>query len=72
MPTVRARHLRYDPSDEGLLRRLGSALVMRWDALSEIQREMFLHQAVMTGDRDETVQLEQQLELFIEKHKVTD
>jgi hypothetical protein len=45
---------------------------MHWDALSEIQREMFLNQAVMTGDRDETVQLEQQLELFIEKHKVTD
>jgi hypothetical protein len=72
MPTVKGRHLKYDPSDEGLVRRLGSALVMHWDMLSEIQQKAFLLQAVMTGDRDETVQLEQQLKLFIEKHKVTD
>ena len=72
MVTIKGRHLKYDPSDEGLVRRLGAALVMHWDSLSELQRELFLQQAVMTGDRDETVQLEQQLRLFIEKHKVAD
>ncbi|MCK1622750.1 hypothetical protein IVA98_05715 [Bradyrhizobium sp. 160] len=34
------------------------------------QKKLFLDQAVMTGDRDETVQLEQQLQMFIEKRKL--
>ncbi|WP_271612930.1 hypothetical protein [Bradyrhizobium sp. CCBAU 21362] len=72
MAKVTARHLKYDPSDEGLVRRLGCALVMHWDALSAEQQKLFLDQAVMTVDRDETVQLEQQLQIFIQKRKLRD
>ncbi len=69
MPTIKGRHLHYDPSDEGLVRRLGGALVVLWDHLPEIHREMILRQATLMGDRDETVQLRQQLEMFVEKHR---
>ncbi|WP_143279219.1 hypothetical protein [Bradyrhizobium sp. C9] len=71
MPTIKARVLRYEPSEEGLLRRLGAALVVHWDTLSEVQQVMFLHQANMMSDKDETVQLKEQLELFIKKYKAT-
>ncbi|MGY4155645.1 hypothetical protein ACVINW_001487 [Bradyrhizobium sp. USDA 4461] len=70
MPTIKARHIRYDPSDEGLVRRLGASLAVHWDILSDMQKVMFLNQATLMADKDETVQLKEQLELFIEKHKV--
>jgi hypothetical protein len=72
MVTIKGRHLKYDPSDEHILRRLGSALVVHWETLNEIQRETLLSQAIMMGDRDETVQLREQINLFIKKHKATD
>jgi hypothetical protein len=69
---LKGRHLKYEPSDEHILRRLGGALVVHWDTLNELQRETLLSQAIMMGDRDETVQLREQIALFIKKHKATD
>jgi hypothetical protein len=66
------RFLKYDPTDEHILRRLGAALVVQWDALSEPQQKIILDQATMMADRVETVQLRQQIEIFIEDHKVTE
>jgi hypothetical protein len=68
-PTVKGRTLDYDQDEEHILRRLGAALVVQWDGLSEIQREILLAQAVMMTDRVQTVQLREQIKIFINKHK---
>lgn len=68
-PLITAEHLDYGPEDEHLLRRLGAAAAFQWDALPEAARDLLLRQATMMWDRHETVQLNEQLQLFIRKHK---
>jgi hypothetical protein len=67
---IRARRIECDEADEHILRRLGSAVALLWDALPEGKRGLILLQAVHMVDRHQPVQLEQQIEAFIQRHKL--
>lgn len=49
-PRVAARTLRVRPAQEHLVRRLGQALVLQWDALSDEMQDLLIDQAVMVDD----------------------
>jgi hypothetical protein len=51
-----------------IIRRLGWAVVQQWASLPEKVQGRVLEQAVFTADDYATVQLQQQIEIFIEKH----
>lgn len=70
MRHIKARALEYTEDEEHLLRRLGGAVVVLWESMSEVDRESFLSQATMMADRHETVQLREQLKYFIKNAKV--
>jgi hypothetical protein len=46
-----ARTLKYDERTEHLVRRLGSALVLQWDGLSDELQDLIIDQAVLVEDR---------------------
>jgi hypothetical protein len=69
MVDVKAESLIYDPADEGLLRRLGGAVIVQWKNLPSDARELIFDQANFMSDRDETVQLREQLGAFISRLK---
>jgi hypothetical protein len=52
-PRVVSKTLRYGEAQEPLLRRLGQALVLQWDALSDEMQDLLIDQAVAVDDRDE-------------------
>jgi len=57
--------------DEHIIRRLGWAVVRLWpDLLDELQ-ERIRHLAVSTADRYATVQLNEQIQLFLKNHTLT-
>jgi hypothetical protein len=68
---IKDRVLKYDEFDEHILRRLGGAVVVLWDDLPTKQRRRILDQAILMGDRYQTVQLKQQIEIFIRAHKAS-
>jgi hypothetical protein len=47
-----AKTLKYSEAQEHLLRRLGAALVLQWDALTDDQQDLLLDQATIVEDRD--------------------
>ncbi len=49
-PRVAARTLRVRPAQEHLVRRLGQALVLQWDALSDEMQDLLIDQAVTVDD----------------------
>jgi hypothetical protein len=70
MPSIRAKQIEYGADEEHILRRLGGALVVQWDALSPDLRDRLIEQALFMGDRDWTAhQLREQIEAFISRHK---
>jgi hypothetical protein len=72
LPRILPRQIDYDAFEEHLLRRLGGAIVVNWSALNPLQQEVVLTQAVLMDDREGTLLLREQLEIFIRKHKVTE
>jgi hypothetical protein len=54
--------------DEHVVRRLAWALLKLWPSLSPDVQEQIRKQAIFTEDREPTVQLAQQIEIFINKH----
>jgi len=72
MATIKGRFIRYTEDEEHILRRLGGAVVVQWDALPEDIRERLINQATNMSDRYQTVQLRQQIEMFIEKRQPVD
>lgn len=69
MPTVKARIMPHDPDEEHLMRRLAKSIAVLWDSLPEISQAIILAQAGMMHDDEETTQLKEQLEAFVEKHR---
>lgn len=61
--------IQYDEDEEHILRRLGGSVVIQWDSLPKDVQEKILKQAIFMHDRHQTVQLDQQIEDFIEKYK---
>lgn len=71
MSGVKGAWLEYDEEDEHILRRLGSAVIIQWPDLPEQVRNLLEEQAVFVNDKHGTVQLPQQIRIFIEKHQGT-
>jgi hypothetical protein len=57
--------LKYQDSDEHLLRRLGQALVLQWDELPDELQDVLIDQAGMVEDREEAPHDEVDFERFI-------
>ena len=64
-PAPVAKTLRYSPTTEHLLRRLGSALVLQWDALPDNLQDLLIDQATLVEDRDERPHAREDLEGFL-------
>ena len=65
-----AKTLKYSASSEHLLRRIGSALVLQWDVLSDELQDLLLDQAVLVDDRDEAAHTLEDIQQFIRTAKV--
>jgi hypothetical protein len=60
-----ARTLKYRDCDEHLVRRLGSALVLQWDALPDELQDLIADQAVGVEDRADAPHSRENFETFI-------
>ena len=69
MAEIRGASIKYDDSDEHLLRRIACAVIYQWDALPPDVQDLIITQAPYMLDRHETVQLDQQIRAFIESRK---
>lgn len=70
-PAVVDKTLKYREPDEHLLRRLGSALVLQWDALPETLQDLIVDQAATVDDRDPAPHEADDIEQFIRDVKVS-
>jgi hypothetical protein len=64
-PKAMALTLKYQDSDEHLLRRLGQALVLQWDELPDGLQDVLIDQAAAVTDRDEAAHSADEIERFI-------
>lgn len=62
------RNLKYSDDEAPIVRRLGAAVVLVWNDLSEEQQNSIVREAVFVFDEKQTVQLEQQIREFIRSH----
>lgn len=69
-PAVVTKTLRYGEPQEHLLRRLGSALVLQWDALPDALQDLIIDQAAAVEDRTDAPHSAGDIENFIRKAKV--
>lgn len=69
-PQVIAKTLKYKDVQEHLLRRLGSALVLHWDALPDNLQDLIIDQAAAVEDRDIAAHESGDIENFIRGAKV--
>ena len=67
-PQVVQKTVKYGPAQEHLLRRLGGALVLQWDALPDELQDLIIDQAAAVEDRDAAETSE--IESFIRHAKV--
>ncbi len=51
-PQVEYKTVKYRPAQEHLLRRLGEALVVQWDALPDDVQDLLIDQAAVVDDRE--------------------
>lgn len=64
------KSVRYKLADEHLLRRLGGALVVQWDALPDDLQDLIIDQAAMVEDREEAPHAARDIENFIRHAKL--
>ena len=64
-PRVAARTLRLRPAQEHLLRRLGQALVLQWDALSDEMQDLLIDQAVAVDNPGDAGATAEEVETFV-------
>lgn len=69
-PRAEPRALKYRPADEHVLRRLGSAMVMHWDALPDTLQDLIIDQAALADDREDAAHAQSDIETFIRGAKV--
>jgi hypothetical protein len=65
-----SKTVRYRPEQEHLLRRLGEALVVQWDALPDELQDLLIDQAVLVDDREDAPHATADIEGFIRGAKV--
>jgi len=66
-PNNNSQTLRYDPVDDPIARRLGTAVANHWDDLSVEAQTLILHKATRVLDPDPAARLPEQLKQFITK-----
>ncbi len=59
--------LRYDPVDDPIARRLGTAVANHWHDLTDEAQTLILHKAIRVLDPDPAMQLPEQINQFIAK-----
>lgn len=64
------KSLKYRAQDEHLLRRLGAAMVLHWDALSDEMQDVLIDQASLVDDREGAPHERRDIENFIRTAKV--
>lgn len=64
-PAAKGLTLKYKDADEHLLRRLGQALVLQWDELTDELQDVLIDQAALVDDRDEAAHGADEIERFI-------
>jgi hypothetical protein len=69
MSRVKAVLPNYAKGDAHIIRRLGGAVVAQWSNLPTDLKQLILSQATLVHDAHQTVQLEQQIEHFIEQNQ---
>lgn len=60
--------LRYSNDEAHIVRRLGAAVVSLWDELPKAEREKIADRACHVFDEYQTVQLNEQISVFIREH----
>ena len=64
-PAVVAKTVKYRDTQEHLLRRLGGALVLQWDAIPDALQDLLIDQAAAVEDRDDAPHASEDIEGFI-------
>jgi hypothetical protein len=65
---IAAESPHYLEEDAHIVRRLGWAVVKQWNHLSPEDRHLIKEQAVIVSDGNMTVRLNEQIEIFVERH----
>jgi hypothetical protein len=68
-PAVALKTVKYNDAQEHLLRRLGNALVLQWDALPDELQDLIVDQAAVVDDRDPAAHNATDIESFIRNAK---
>lgn len=68
-PMAMALTLKYQDSDEHLLRRLGQALVLQWDELPDTLQDVLIDQAAAVADREDAAHGAEEIQNFIRNVK---
>lgn len=69
-PKVESKTVRYRPDQEHVLRRLGEALVVQWDAMPDELQDLLIDQAAVVEDREDAPHATSDIERFIRTVKV--
>lgn len=69
-PRAEAKTVQYRPEQEHLVRRLGEALVVQWDALPDALQDLLIDQAALVDDREDAAHATADIESFIRNAKV--
>lgn len=69
-PRAEAKTVRYRPEQEHVLRRLGEALVVQWDALPDDLQDLLIDQAALVDDREDAPHATSDIESFVRSAKV--
>jgi hypothetical protein len=70
-PQVVQKTVKYRENQEHLLRRLGGALVLQWDALPDDLQDLLIDQAAIVDDRDDAAHESSDIENFIRGARVS-
>jgi hypothetical protein len=68
-PAPVSRTVKFSQAQEHLLRRLGGALVLQWDALPDDLQDLLIDQAALVDDREDAPHSANDIENFIRKAK---
>ena len=69
-PQAEAKTVKYRPEQEYLLRRLGEALVVQWDALPDELQDLLIDQAALVQDREDAPHATGDIENFLRSARV--
>lgn len=69
-PQAESKTVKYRPEQEHLLRRLGEALVVQWDALPDELQDLLIDQAALVDDRETAPHATADIESFVRTARV--